>query len=132
MSITELLSTIHLKDSITFTLNSDVPLPFPQFLNHNFDIVRQCLLRIKDIENHLGKSKEHSDQFEHKLKDIEGRVKDNTTSIHENGQKIKELSNNVGDDFLVKRLLCRKKCMPSRQKLKTCSISTRQSVGWRL
>ena len=31
-----------------------------QFLNHNFEIVKQCLLKIKDIEANMGKEKENT------------------------------------------------------------------------
>ena len=31
-----------------------------QFLNHNFEIVKQCLLKIKDIEANMGREKENT------------------------------------------------------------------------
>lgn len=49
----------------------------------------------------------------------------NTDCINTNQLKVKELSANVGDEFMVCQFLCRKKCMGSKRKRKTCMISMR-------
>lgn len=72
-----------------------------QFLNNNFIIVKQCLLKIQELEGSLGQEKETSKQFSNRLKQIESNLTSNQQEIKNNGEKIKELQNNVGDEFMV-------------------------------
>jgi hypothetical protein len=41
-----------------------------QFLNHNFDVVRQCLLRIKDLETNMGQSTENATNLQGRITKI--------------------------------------------------------------
>lgn len=98
-----------------------------QFLNHNFEIVKQCLLKIKDIETSMGQSNQNTHCLEDRLLALEGKVSRNQEGIEINCSKIKEFENNIGDEFMVPTLLFRKKCMRSRKKLAICSTSMKQS-----
>ena len=92
-----------------------------QSLNTNFAIVRQCLLKIQELEGSLGQEKQSSREFSERLRLVESNTKLNQDEIRKNDEKVRELQGNVGDEFMVPLGLARKECTESRRRPRTCS-----------
>lgn len=66
-------------------------------MNHNFAILKQCLMKIKEMEGSLGQL----DEVNTRVKDMASSLAAREEAQQQNNRQIQELSNNVGDDFMV-------------------------------
>ena len=62
---------------------------------------------------------------------MEGKITQNSNNISSNSEKLKEITNNVGDEFMVHIVLSRKKCTQFKKRHKICMILTKLSEDYK-
>lgn len=68
-----------------------------QYLHHNFNILKQCLVKLQEMEGSLGQEKNNLHAFSNRLSEVEKGLAASKKDHEGNSQKIRELQNNVGD-----------------------------------
>lgn len=63
LSFIELTESIQINDVVTFQINTDVIIQSIQSLNQNFLIVKECLIKVQELQNEFSKEKSQKDNF---------------------------------------------------------------------
>ena len=68
-----------------------------QFLHANFELIKNCLLKVSDLEKGMGEQKGMLER----LSRVEKETENNKTLFDNNTKRIEELKNSIGEDIMV-------------------------------
>ena len=67
----------------------------------NFDLIKQCLTRVHELEKRVDNNNSSSKDIYERLNYIQKDIASNKATLDSHEQKIKDIQHNLGEDFLV-------------------------------